>query len=194
MIPPEGLAVTSTNPFKGNFDVPRLRTYLAEHGPEAVSFVRMEAGTNLIGGQPFSLANQREVYAVCREYAIPLVLDASLLADNLYFMKVREAQCAEMSIPEITQAMAEACDILYFSAASWGSAAVAASASATNRCTSGCVAWCRCMGFLDLRWHVGARGRPSPSAWTEIAGEDATTRVRCSSTTWSPNSTAATFR
>lgn len=120
MIPPEGLAVTSTNPFKGNFDVPRLRTYLAEHGPEAVSFVRMEAGTNLIGGQPFSLANQREVYAVCREYAIPLVLDASLLADNLYFMKVREAQCAEMSIPEITQAMAEACDILYFSARKLG--------------------------------------------------------------------------
>ena len=120
MIPPEGLAVTSTNPFKGNFDVPRLRTYLAEHGPEAVSFVRMEAGTHLIGGQPFSLANQREVYAVCQEYAIPLVLDASLLADNLYFMKVREAQCAEMSIPEITQAMAEACDILYFSARKLG--------------------------------------------------------------------------
>ena len=120
MIPPEGLEVTSANPFKGNFDVDWLRRHIAEHGPEAISFVRMEAGTNLIGGQPFSLANQREVYAVCREHELPLVLDASLLADNLYFMKVREAQCAEMSIAEITRAMAEACDIIYFSARKLG--------------------------------------------------------------------------
>ena len=115
-----GLEVVSVHPFKGNMDVAKLRDVIGLHGADKIAFVRMEAGTNLIGGQPFSLANQREVYAVCREYAIPLVLDASLLADNLYFMKVREAQCAEMSIPEITQAMAEACDIGYFSARKLG--------------------------------------------------------------------------
>ena len=47
----------------------------------------MEAGTNLIGGQPFSLENMHEVRKVCDEYGIMLVLDASLLADNLYFIK-----------------------------------------------------------------------------------------------------------
>ena len=50
----------------------------------------MEAGTNLIGGQPFSLENMHEVRKVCDEYGIMLVLDASLLADNLYFIKTRE--------------------------------------------------------------------------------------------------------
>ena len=120
IIADKGLQVTSSEPFKGDMDIAKLQGLVQQHGSEKIAFVRMEAGTNLIGGQPFSLANQREVYAVCQEYAIQLVLDASLLADNLYFMKVREAQCAEMSIPEITQAMAEACDILYFSARKLG--------------------------------------------------------------------------
>ena len=58
----------------------------------------MEAGTNLIGGQPFSLENLREVRALCEEFDVPLVLDASLLQDNLYFIKEREEQAADMSI------------------------------------------------------------------------------------------------
>ena len=120
LILPEGLEVVSDHPFKGNFDVPALRELIARDGVESISFVRMEAGTNLIGGQPFSLANLQEVSAVCREHDIPLVLDASLLADNLYFIKTREAECADMSIREITTAMCEASDIVYFSARKLG--------------------------------------------------------------------------
>ena len=37
---------------------------------ENIPFVRMEAGTNLIGGQPFSLENMHEVRKVCDEYGI----------------------------------------------------------------------------------------------------------------------------
>lgn len=122
MIPPEGLAVTSTNPFKGNFDVPRLRTYLAEHGPEAVSFVRMEAGTNLIGGQPFSVQNLADIRRVCDEFGLMLVMDASLLADNLHFIKEREEACKDLSIREITRRMADLCDVIYFSARKLGCA------------------------------------------------------------------------
>lgn len=120
LIRPEGLEVTSTHPFKGNFDVDALRDLIADKGADAISYVRMEAGTNLIGGQPFSLENLREVSAVCHEHDIPLVMDASLLADNLHFMKTREAQCADLSIREITRAMADACDIIYFSARKLG--------------------------------------------------------------------------
>ncbi|MDO5678276.1 MAG: tryptophanase [Propionibacteriaceae bacterium] len=120
LIAPEGLEVESEHPFKGNFDVPALRQLIADEGAEKISFVRMEAGTNLIGGQPFSLDNLEEVSAVCREHGIPLVLDASLLADNLYFMKVREERCRDMSIAEITRAMADASDIVYFSARKLG--------------------------------------------------------------------------
>ena len=76
----EGLAVTSTFPFKGNMDVDKLRHLMRRHGREGVAFVRMEAGTNLVGGQPFSLENLEQVSAVCREHGVPLVPDASLNA------------------------------------------------------------------------------------------------------------------
>ncbi len=36
-------------------DIQKLEDLIAEVGAENIPFVRMEAGTNLIGGQPFSL-------------------------------------------------------------------------------------------------------------------------------------------
>jgi tyrosine phenol-lyase len=112
----EALQVTSDRPFKGNMDLGKLRALIEQHGVENIPFVRMEAGTNLIGGQPHSLANLREVAAVCREHGIPLVLDASLLSDNLWFIKSREAEYADASIAAITREIADLCDIVYFSA------------------------------------------------------------------------------
>jgi len=118
----EGLKVTSDYPFKGNMDIDKLRAVIRKYGPERVAFVRMEAGTNLIGGQPFSLENLRQVSNVCREFGILLVLDASLLADNLYFIKTREEACKDMSIRQIARAMADLSDIIYFSARKLGCA------------------------------------------------------------------------
>jgi tryptophanase len=120
LLVPEGLSVTAEHPFKGNFDVPALRRLVAERGAESIAFVRMEAGTNLIGGQPFSLENLRQVRAACTEFGLPLIMDASLLADNLHFIKRREPEAAAMSIPEITRALADQCDIIYFSARKLG--------------------------------------------------------------------------
>ena len=116
----EGLSPTSDHPFKGNFDLDRLRTLIEEVGPDHIPFLRLEAGTNLIGGQPFSLENARQVTDLCRSYGILTVLDASLLQDNLYFIKRREASCREMSIREITRALADMMDIIYFSARKLG--------------------------------------------------------------------------
>ena len=76
----------------------------------------MEAGTNLIGGQPFALENMREVRKVCDAHNLLLVLDASLLADNLYFIKQREEEYKDKSIREITREFADLADITYFSA------------------------------------------------------------------------------
>lgn len=120
LIKPEGLEVTSTHPFKGNIDVDALAALIEEEGAETIAFVRMEAGTNLIGGQPFSMSNLQEVSQLCRENGLPLVLDASLLADNLHFMKTRDPLCEDLSIREITLKMADAVDILYFSARKLG--------------------------------------------------------------------------
>jgi len=117
-----GLEVTSDLSFKGDMDTDKLRAAIADAGADKVSFVRMEAGTNLIGGQPISLANLTEVRRVCDEHGLLLVMDASLLADNLYFMKTRERSCRDLSVREITRRVADLCDILYFSARKLGCA------------------------------------------------------------------------
>ena len=118
----EGLKVKSDHPFKGNMDTYKLKNLIKTCGAGKIPFVRMEAGTNLIGGQPFSLENLREISNVCDEHRLMLVLDASLLADNLYFIKQKELACQNMSIHEITLEIASLCDIIYFSARKLGCA------------------------------------------------------------------------
>lgn len=118
----EALKITSENLFKGNIDINKLKDLIETNGAGKIPFVRMEAGTNLIGGQPFSLANLHEVRKVCDEYGIMLVLDASLLADNLYFIKEREDKYKNASIREITREIADLSDLIYFSARKLGCA------------------------------------------------------------------------
>lgn len=118
----ESLRVSSSCPFKGNLDTAQLEDLIAREGREQVAFVRMEAGGNLIGGQPFSLANLADVRRICDQHQLLLVLDASLLADNLYFIKQREPACADLSIREITARIAALCDVIYFSGRKLGCA------------------------------------------------------------------------
>ncbi|MBR0575120.1 tryptophanase [Proteiniclasticum sp. BAD-10] len=122
LLHPEGLQVESTFPFKGNMDVEALEALLVEKGREKIPFVRMEAGTNLIGGQPFSLENLRLVKGLCVRHGVLLVLDASLLTDNLHFIKEREEECRDWSIRRITREISDLSDIIYFSARKLGSA------------------------------------------------------------------------
>jgi len=117
-----GLEITSDEPFKGNMDIDKLVACIEGHGADKIAFVRMETGTNLIGGQPHSLENLAAMRAVCDKYGLLLVMDASLLADNLYFIKTREAACQDMSIREISRKIADLCDIMYFSARKLGCA------------------------------------------------------------------------
>ena len=118
----EAINITSTCPFKGDIDLVKLEKVINEVGPDHVPFVRIELGTNLIGGQPVSLQNMRDVKAICQKYGIMLMFDASLLTDNLYFNKVREAECLNMSIAEIVHEISKLGDIIYFSARKLGSA------------------------------------------------------------------------
>ncbi|MCA0436510.1 MAG: tryptophanase [Austwickia sp.] len=112
----EGLQVTSEHPFKGNMDIGKLRALIDEVGAANIPFVRLETGTNLIGGQPHSLANLREIRAVCDEHGLLLVMDGSLLSDNLWFIKEREDSEKDKSIAQIARDIADLCDVFYFSA------------------------------------------------------------------------------
>ena len=118
----EGLKIQSNAPFKGNVDIGKLNEAINRLGKEKIAFMRIEAGTNLVGGQPVSMSNMREVSRVCREKGIPIVYDASLLGDNLYFIKTREKEYKDVDIKEITREIASFMDIIYFSARKLGSA------------------------------------------------------------------------
>ncbi|KAF0196191.1 MAG: tryptophanase [Bacillota bacterium] len=98
-----------------------VKARYAQQGASPVS-KPPDPGGNLIGGQPFSLANLRAVRQVCDENQLLLVLDASLLADDLYFIKRREEAGAALSIREITRQISSLCDIFYFSGRKLGCA------------------------------------------------------------------------
>lgn len=112
----EALELKSENPFKGNIDIAKLVKCIEENGVENIPFIRMEASTNLIGGQPFSIANLMDVRRVADKYGIMLVLDASLLGENAYLVKQREAEWRENSMADILKMMTGLADLVYFSA------------------------------------------------------------------------------
>ena len=122
IITSDGLNIKSDKPFKGNMDIGLLEGLIEKHGADKIAFVRLEAGTNLIGGQPVSLKNMKEVRKVCDKHGIMLVMDSSLLADNLYFIKTREEEYKDKSIREINKEISDLCDIIYFSARKLGHA------------------------------------------------------------------------
>jgi tryptophanase len=109
---PELADMDSDFPFKGDMDVARLREAFAEYGAERIPLVMITVTNNSGGGQPVSLANMREVAAVCREFDTPLYLDACRLTENAYFIKLREPGYAEKTVREIVRemcALAEGC-------------------------------------------------------------------------------------
>ena len=111
----EALKIKSDVQFKGNIDIEKLKGVIEKYGKEKVAFIRMEASTNLIGGQPFSIQNMKDVRAIADEHGIMLVLDASLIGENAYFIKEREAEYKNKSIKEILHALCDLSDLVYFS-------------------------------------------------------------------------------
>ncbi|MEE4194087.1 MAG: tryptophanase [Anaerolineae bacterium] len=110
----EALETESDNPFKGNIDLRKVEDAIAEFGAENVAFIRMEATTNLIGGQPFSLDNLRAVRALCDKHGIILLFDGSLLMENAFFIQQRELP--EKSVADIAREMMSLVDLYYMSA------------------------------------------------------------------------------
>jgi tryptophanase len=120
LIKDEGLVMKSNLPFKGNIDLDKVRACIEREGADNIPYIRIEAGTNLIGGQPVSYENMKAVTDLAKEYGITTILDASLLQDNLYFIKTREESMKDKSIREITRMIGDLYDVIYFSARKFG--------------------------------------------------------------------------
>ncbi|MDH5747224.1 MAG: tryptophanase [Candidatus Bathyarchaeota archaeon] len=111
----EALKTESTFPFKGNMDPQKLKDTIEKYGREKIPFVRMEATTNLLGGQPFSMENLKEIKRICIQYGIPLVLDGSLMCENAYLIRQRERGYENKTVAEIVKEMCDIADLFYMS-------------------------------------------------------------------------------
>ncbi len=102
-------------PFKGNLDPAKLEAVLKRYPLERIPAVVLTVTNNTAGGQPVSMANIREVSALCRRYGVPLQIDSARFAENAYFIKTREAGYADRSIKEIVREMFSYADIMTMS-------------------------------------------------------------------------------
>lgn len=90
----------SGHPFKGDVDLMKLETVLKEN-PGKVPYVSLAATVNMAGGQPISMANLKAANEMAARYGTVIILDATRIAENAYFIQQREAGYAEKSVAEI---------------------------------------------------------------------------------------------
>jgi len=111
----EALNTASTYQFKGEMDPEKLKTIIKKYGREKIAYVRMEATTNLLGGQPFSMKNLQEIRRICTENKLLLVLDGSLICENAYMIKQRERGYENKTVAEVVKEICSLPDIFYMS-------------------------------------------------------------------------------
>ncbi|MFM8371710.1 MAG: tryptophanase [Bacteroidota bacterium] len=107
---PENKQTDLLLPFKGNMDTRALRAQIIESGPENVAAVILTVTNNSGGGQPVSMANAKEVSAICREYGVKLILDACRIAENAWFIKNQEEGYENHTYRAIAQEMCALAD------------------------------------------------------------------------------------
>ena len=94
--------------FKGNVDINKLDRLVQEVGAKRVPYISLEGNVNMAGGQPFSMANLREIHSYCRKHDIPIMLDATRTIENAWFIREREDGYAHTSLREILR---QICDL-----------------------------------------------------------------------------------
>ncbi|MBP9656716.1 MAG: tyrosine phenol-lyase [Candidatus Promineofilum sp.] len=91
----------SLHPFKGNIDLGKVEDLINTHGAAAIAYISLAGTVNMAGGQPVSMANVRDLRALCDRHGIKLFLDATRMVENSFFIQEREEGYAGKSIAEI---------------------------------------------------------------------------------------------
>ncbi|MCE5308073.1 MAG: tyrosine phenol-lyase [Acidobacteriales bacterium] len=103
VIIPEAHDPASEHPFKGNVDLGKLEAVIGEYGASRIPYVSIAATVNMAGGQPISLENLRAVRELTRGHGIRVILDATRVAENAYFIQQREPGQQGRTIAEIVR-------------------------------------------------------------------------------------------
>lgn len=89
--------------FKGNMDIEKLEQTIQDKGPDNIAMIVMTITNNSAGGQPVSIQNMRDTYAIAQKYGIHLNIDAARYAENAYFIKRDEDEFKDWSIEDIVK-------------------------------------------------------------------------------------------
>ena len=101
-------------PFKGNIDLVALEKLLTTDGTR-IPLIVMTITNNSHGGQPVSLENLKGVRKLADKFGKQLILDACRFAENAYFIKKREPEYRNWSVPDIARACFDLADVVTFS-------------------------------------------------------------------------------
>jgi len=107
---------SSMHPFKGNVDLDKLQALIDKVGADQIAYFSLAGTVNMAGGQPVSMANLRQVRALCDRYEIPLYLDATRMVENSFFIQEHEEGYADKSIAEILKEFCDHTDGAWMSA------------------------------------------------------------------------------
>ena len=99
---------TNEHPFKANIDLQKLEDLIKKVGANKIPYAAIATAVNMAGGQPLSLENLRQVRSLTQKYGIPIIHDATRVAENAYLIKEREPGCQDKTISQIVH---EICDL-----------------------------------------------------------------------------------
>ena len=88
-------------PFKGNVDMNKLEDLIKRVGPDKIPYVCIATSVNMAGGQPISMANLKQLRELTNKYGIPIVHDMTRVAENAWFIKVREKEYENHTVAQI---------------------------------------------------------------------------------------------
>jgi tyrosine phenol-lyase len=100
----------STYQWKGNVDMAKMQKLVDEVGADRVPYISLEGCVNMAGGQPFCMDNLRELRAFCDKYKIPIMLDATRVIENAWFIQQHEDGYKNKSIKQIVREIGDLSD------------------------------------------------------------------------------------
>lgn len=91
------------HPFKGNVDLSKVEKLIKQYGAEKIPYICIATTVNMAGGQPISIENLTALRKLTQKQGIKIILDMTRVAENAYFIQLREKGYANKSIASIVK-------------------------------------------------------------------------------------------